>query len=120
MKNSIFRLLLLATSILCLGCSVTAQSKTISKEKIETLREALIAASERSEPVTIEAAYDDALNIVQALKPQETEYDKNMNLKFQYSDKWFVLEDDEAGKESSFILYGKTKVVLFVPETKKK
>lgn len=120
MKKSIFRLLLLATSILFLGCSAPVQSKTISKEKIETLREALIAASERSNPVTIEAAYDEALNIVQALKPQETEYDKNMNLKFQYADKWFVLEDDEAGKESSFILYGKTKVVLFVPETKKK
>lgn len=120
MKKSIFRLLLLATSILCLGCSVPVQSKTISKEKIETLREALMTASERSKPVTIEATYDEALNLLQDLKVQKTKYDKNMNLIFQYADKWFVLEDDEAGKESSHILYGKTKVVLFVPETKKK
>lgn len=122
MKNLIQRLLLLAAGILCLSCGAPTQDGAITKEKIETLRTALKAVSEKFEPITVEASFDEAEELIQNLKPQETGLDPDTNLRFRYDDKWFVHKDDGPGKESSYILYeeSKTKVVLFVPKSKKK
>lgn len=121
MKTFISRLMLLATGILCLSCKTPVHSRTIDKEKIETLQMALKTASEKSKPVTIEAAYNEAGDLIQFLT-KEVETDTDYNLRFKYADKWFILKDDGAGKESSHIVYenAKTKIVLFVPEIKKK
>ena len=132
MKNLTSRLLLLlATGIFCLGCGTPVQSQRIDAEKVKTLQNTLKAASERSEPVTIEATYGEALNLVQALKPEVIEPTPDNNLRFKYAGKWFVLKEDSPGNDSSHILYEteaakpvktakEVKVVVFDPKAKKK
>lgn len=105
MKTFISRLLLLAAGILCLNFGTPAQSATLSKEKIEMLQNALKTASEKSKPVTIPATFDEAVNLIQSIKPQATGVDPDQNLRFQYADKWFVHKDDGAGQKSSKIFY---------------
>lgn len=124
MKTFISRLLLLAAGILCLSCGTSAKGNTIDKEKIEALQRALKNASEKSKPATIEAAFNEAISLVEiAIKPAKPQLDEYNNLTFDYADKSFVLKDDGKGAETSHILYGKTKIVLFVlkaKETEKK
>lgn len=105
MKTFISRLLLLAAGILCLSCGTLAQSAPLSKEKVEILQNALKTATGESKPVVIEAGFDEALNLIQSLKPQATGLDPDQNLRFQYADKWFVHKDDGAGQKSSKIFY---------------
>lgn len=117
MKTFISRLLLLAAGVLCLSCGTPAQGKTIDKEKVEALQKALNAATEKSKPVMIEAEFNEAIDLIGvAIKPAEPRLDEDNNLIFDYAGKSFVLKDDGEGKESSHILYGKNKVVLFIPK----
>lgn len=118
MKTFISRLLLLAAGVLCLSCTSPVHGKDGDKEKIETLQKALTDATEDSKPVTIEATFDEACDLIQNLPPKKTSYDEDNSLIFNYKEKSFVLKDDGEGIESSHILYGKTKVVLFVPKAK--
>ncbi|MCC8062241.1 MAG: hypothetical protein LIO68_03225, partial [Rikenellaceae bacterium] len=78
---------------------------TLSKEKLEIVQNALSTASEKSKPVTIPATFDEAVNLIQSIKPQATGVDPDQNLRFQYADKWFVHKDDGAGQKSSKIFY---------------
>lgn len=112
MKTFISRLLLLAAGVLCLSCGTPAQGKTIDKEKVEALQKALKAATGESEPVTIDAKFDEALQLIIVATKEVPQNDR-----FDYDGKTFIFKDDGAGIESSHILYGENKVVLFIPKT---
>ena len=121
MKTLILRLLLLVSGIFCLGCTSPAHGQSGDEDKIKILREALENASDKSETVTLKADFTDALNLVQlAINPEVPKHDEDNNLIFDYEGKSFVLKDDGADKETSHILYGKIKVVLFDPAAKDK
>ncbi|WP_298061925.1 hypothetical protein [uncultured Rikenella sp.] len=118
MKTLISHLMLLVTGILCLNCGTPAHSRTIDKKTVETLRTTLEEATEKSKPVTIEATFDEALQLIELATGTVPDPDG----RFRYAEKTFRFKDDGPGKESSHILYenSETAIILFVPETKKK
>lgn len=117
MKTLILRLLLLAAGIFCLGCTSPTHGKDGDKEKIETIRKSLKSASGESKPVTIDATFDEALQLIMLATQQVFENDR-----FEYDGKTFLFKDDGADKETSYILYEKKqiKIVLFDPDAKDK
>lgn len=117
MKTLILRLLLLTAGIFCLGSTSPVHGKDSDKEKIETLRTALQSASGTSKPVTIDATFDKALQLINLATKTIPQDDR-----FGYEGKTFLFRDDGAGKETSYILYEKArvKVVLFEPAAKDK
>lgn len=125
MKTFISRLLLLAAGILCLNCGTPAAGRDTTPERIEALRSALQREiTEKTQPVTIRGTFDEAMQLIMNLKPDETGYDRETNLTFRYADKDFVLQDDGAGKEASHILHRDLQVIVVrfdpgAPDTEK-
>lgn len=125
MKTFISRLLLLAAGILCLNCGTPAAGRDTTPERIETLRDALRGEiTEKTKPVTIRAAFDEAMQLVMDLKPDKMNRDQEDNLTFRYAGKNFVLQDDGAGKETSHILHRDLQVIVVrfdpgAPDTEK-
>lgn len=125
MKTFISRLLLLAAGILCLNCGTPTAGRNTTPERIETLRDALRGEiTGKTKPITIRAAFDEAMQLIMNLKPDETGYDREKNLTFRYADKDFVLQDDGAGKEASHILHRDLQVIVVrfdpgAPDTEK-
>ncbi len=125
MKTFISRLLLLAAGILCLNCGPPAAGRDTTPERIEALRSALQREiTEKTQPVTIRGTFDEAMQLIMNLKPDETGYDREKNLTFRYADKDFVLQDDGAGKEASHILHRDLQVIVVrfdpgAPDTEK-
>lgn len=113
MKTFISRLLLLAAGILCLNCGTPAAGRDTTPERIETLRDALRGEiTEKTKPVTIRAAFDEAMQLVMNLKPDEMDLGQENNLTFRYAGKDFVLQDDGAGKETSHIQHRDLQVIV--------
>lgn len=113
MKTFISRLLLLAAGILCLNCGTPAAGRNTTPERIEALRSALQREiTEKTKPVTIRAAFDEAMHLIMNLKPDETSFDRENNLTFRYAGKDFVLQDDGAGKETSHIQHRDLQVIV--------
>lgn len=115
MKTLILRLLLLVAGIFSLSIPFPAHGKESDKEKIETLRTALQSASGTSKPVTIEATFDKALQLINLATKTVPEDDR-----FEYAGKTFLFRDDGPGKETSYILHEETQVriILFEPAAK--
>lgn len=113
MKTFISRLLLLAAGILCLNCGTPAAGRDTTPERIEALRSALQREiTEKTQPVTIRGTFDEAMQLVMNLKPDEMDLGQENNLTFRYADKDFVLQDDGAGKETSHILHRDLQVIV--------
>ncbi len=119
MKTLISHLMLLITGILSLNCGTPDYSRTIDKKNVETLRTTLEEATEKSKPVTIEATFDEALQLIELATGTVPDPDDG---RFRYAGKTFLFKDDGPGKERSRILYENSEpaIILFVPETKKK
>lgn len=108
MRSAILRLFLLALPLLPSAGHTSLTRRTHPSSPavaVETLRQTLRAADTLSRPVVLPASFDEAIDLIQNLRPQEITLDGENRLRFRYSDKWFQHADEGSGSEQSYILY---------------
>ncbi len=117
MRHAILRLLLLSLPLLLSAghTSLTRRTSLSPAVAVETLRRTLRATDSLSKPVVIPASFDEAIDLIQNLRPQEMELDSENRLRFRYADQWFLHADDESERERSYILFEQPDGKRFIP-----